>query len=500
MRLFIIFGDNLFPIKYFEKFKSFKFITIEAKDLCLHFSYHKSRLVFLLSAQRNKRLEMLQNGFDVDQITLDHSFDLSYVEKLSKYCEANNVLEIHCYEKEDKFFREMIQSFCNKKKIKLVIYPSPLFLNSHQDFNEYLKRHKKPFMKSFYEESRKRFNILMNKDGSPLGGRWSFDDENRSKLKKGIVVPTINSILIDSVSLEVIRLIETKFPNNPGPNLETNPELFIFPVTRKDSLNHLNHFLEIKLNSFGEFEDAISKHEDFIFHSLLSPLINVGLLTPQEVIETTLKYAQKNKPAINSLEGFVRQVLGWREFVRGIYNNYSEQYENKNFFKHKRKLKECFYQGETGIDPLDHVIKKVNKYAYAHHIERLMILSNIMLLLEVDPIEVHRFFNEYFIDSMDWVMGPNVYCMGQFSDGGIFATKPYICGSNYMRRMGGYPKGEWCDAVDGLYWRFIRKHDNFFLKNPRLSMMVSLIHKMDKNKLKIHLELAQKVKERITYL
>lgn len=496
MNLFIIFGDHLFPAKYFEPFKSFQFITIEASDICSHFKYHQSRLIFLFSAQRHKRAELQKCGFQIDHISLDQDFEKSYFEKLSEYCRKKKIKEIHSFEKEDKFFRNALNDFCKQNNLKQVIYPSPLFLNSHQDFKQYLSRHKKPFMKTFYEESRKKFNILMEKDGTPVGGRFSYDDENRSKLKKGIKVPNQLHIPYDQITSEVALLIEKCFPNHP----KSTQSAFVFPLTREAALDHLDSFLKNKMQNFGEFEDAISETEDFVFHSLLSPLINVGLLTPKEVIEATLVYAKKHKPPLNSLEGVIRQIIGWREFVRGIYNEYSDEYEGKNFFNHQRKLRPCFFAGETGIVPLDHVIKKVNQHAYAHHIERLMILSNLMLLLEVDPKIIHRYFNEYFIDSMDWVMGPNVYCMGQFSDGGIFATKPYICGSNYILKMSDFKKGDWCQEVDALYWSFIYNKLDFFSTQPRLSMMVAQITKMDKQKLLGHLELAKQVKERITYL
>jgi deoxyribodipyrimidine photolyase-related protein len=180
---------------------------------------------------------------------------------------------------------------------------------------------------------------------------------------------------------------------------------------------------------------------------------------------------------LNSAEGFIRQVIGWREFVRGIYRNFSDQQENLNFFEHSRKLSAVWYQGNSGIEPLDDVIKKTIRYGYAHHIERLMVAGSLMVLLEVAPSEAHRWFMEMFVDSADWVMGPNVYGMALFSDGGIFATKPYICGSNYYRKMG-YSAGDWCDGVDGLYWNFVEKHRESFARNPRMAMMVRSLDKL----------------------
>lgn len=203
---------------------------------------------------------------------------------------------------------------------------------------------------------------------------------------------------------------------------------------------------------------------------------------------------------MNSLEGFIRQVIGWREFIRGIYQTYSEKQDATNFWGHQRKLKDCWYQGNTGIEPLDDVIHKTQKYAYAHHIERLMVVGSLMLLLQVHPHEAHHWFMEMFIDSSDWVMGPNVYGMALFSDGGIFATKPYFCGSNYYRKMGPYKGGDWQDGIDGLYWGFIDRNRPFFLKNPRMSMMVKTFDKMDPAKKKKILAAAEVLREQTTRL
>jgi deoxyribodipyrimidine photolyase-related protein len=208
-------------------------------------------------------------------------------------------------------------------------------------------------------------------------------------------------------------------------------------------------------------------------------MLNCGLLTPTDVMKETLTAFEKKKLPIASVEGFVRQIIGWREFVRGIYQNFSERQETCNFWKHSNQLSDIWYGGESGIPPLDRALQKVWKRGYLHHIERLMVVGSLTLLLEVDPSEAHKWFMEMFVDSSDWVMGPNVYGMALFADGGIFATKPYICGSNYYRKMGPDKTGPWCDGVDGLYWGFVKKHKTFFAKNPRLSMMAKTAERMD---------------------
>ena len=213
---------------------------------------------------------------------------------------------------------------------------------------------------------------------------------------------------------------------------------------------------------------------------------------PEFIIQKVLEFHKKNKIRINSLEGYLRQVIGWREFMRGVYQSYSDEMESKNFFKQKRKMKKSWYEGTTGLPPLDYAIKNAKNYGWSHHIERLMILSNIMNLCEIKPTIVYKWFMEMFVDSSDWVMVPNVYGMGLFSDGGIFATKPYICGSSYFMKMMDFKKGDWCNTMDGLYWRFINRNRNFFLKNPRLSMMVRVFDKMKNDRKKLILSEADK--------
>lgn len=225
------------------------------------------------------------------------------------------------------------------------------------------------------------------------------------------------------------------------------------------------------MHHFGDYEDAIVQDEEILFHSCLSPLLNIGLLTPRQVIDETIKFNKKHKVPLNSLEGFIRQLIGWREFIRGIYHTVGEKQRKRNFFKHNRKLSTPFYQGTTGVTPIDVAIKKVLKNGYVHHIERLMVLGNFFLLCGISPNEVYRWFMELFIDSYDWVMVPNVYGMSQYSDGGMMTTKPYFSGSNYILKMSDFKKAPWCEVWDALFWEFLIKHDRFFAKQPRLSFL-----------------------------
>jgi len=234
------------------------------------------------------------------------------------------------------------------------------------------------------------------------------------------------------------------------------------------------------------------RDEPFLFHSLLTASLNIGLLTPDQVVERTLAFAEDHRVPLNALEGFIRQIIGWREFMRAVYLLKQDQERKTNFFKHTRRLPSSFYTGTTGLDPVDIVIKRLGQYAYAHHIERLMVLGNAMLLCEIDPTEVYRWFMEMFIDAYDWVMVPNVYGMSQHADGGLITTKPYISSSHYIRKMSDFPEGDWCEIWDGLYWRFIHKHRDFFDQNPRMKVMTNQLDRMGKARLSAHLTVANR--------
>jgi len=434
---------------------------------------------------RSYRDELKTKKFKVIYNDCYKDFKVSYEKKLEKIIKDKKIKEISFFEIEDIFFEKKLKFFLKSKNINFNEIKSPMFLTSRNEFKNYLKSTKKPFMANFYKINRSKFDILMNKDGTPKGGKWSFDEENRKKLPQNIEIPKHLKFKSTPHTEELKKFIEVNFKNHPG-----STGNFWFPTTRDQSKKLLDQFLRDKINFFGDYEDAVSKKSNILFHSALSPIINLGLITPVEILEKVKKIEKKVR--INSLEGYVRQIIGWREFMRGIYQNYDKRLENTNFFNHKNKMKLSWYNGTTGLDPLDQSIKNALNHGWSHHIERLMILANIMNLCQIHPKQVYKWFMEMFVDSSDWVMAPNVYGMGLFSDGGIFATKPYICGSSYFLKMMDFKKGEWCNIMDGLYWNFINKNRKFFLKNPRLSMMVRIFDKMKNERKKIILKAAEK--------
>ena len=472
-KAFVILGNQLFNPKYYKDYKDHLFYMAEDFGLCTYEKHHKHKIIFFLSAMRSFRDELIHAEFSVFYNHMDEkNFKDRYEKKLEQFISTKNISLISLFEIEDKNFESKILGLFDKLKIKYNYLNSPMFMSTRSDFKNYLKKSRKPLMGGFYREQRIKHKILVDSQDKPVGGKWSFDKENRKKIPKDMIFPK-HVVFKNTKYTEELKLsVDKEFKNHVG-----NTEDFWLGTTRADAFKSFENFLTEKINLFGDYEDALSQKDNKLFHSILSPYLNVGLITPKEILENII--TKQNNIKINSFEGYVRQIIGWREFIRGIYQSYDNIFQKENFFNHKRKMKKSWYDGTTGIDPLDYSINNAKKYGWSHHIERLMILSNIMNLSEIQPGEVYKWFMEMFVDSSDWVMSPNVYGMGLFSDGGIFATKPYICGSSYIMKMMDFQKGSWCDVLDGLYWRFIEKNKDFFKKNPRLSMMVVILEKMN---------------------
>ncbi len=481
MTLTLILGDQLHPDwtrpSPLQLAPGSRVLMIEDLAVASTWRYHRLRLLHTFVAMRSFRDALIERGVAVQYGELPDSEGVPFWQRLAE--ELGDGRELTVAEVADRSFELRLQRFCTEQGVRLTMLPSPAFLESVAESRSWFEGRRRPFMKTFYERQRRRLGLLLEADGSPSGGRWSFDVENRRKLPKGYVEPALPALAASPHEPVVRALIERHFADHPG---ALGP-LWI-PFDQAGAEAWLQRFLAERLDGFGPFEDALSQQHATLHHSLLSPLINIGLLTPAAVVAATLEQAERREQGgqplpIASLEGFLRQVIGWREFVRGIDRVHGERQASANVWDHHRRLAPCWDDGSSGLPPLDAAIERVNRLGYNHHIERLMVISNLMLLCEIHPHEVHRWFMERYLDSYEWVMGPNVYGMGLMSDGGIFATKPYISGSNYILKMGDYKKGPWCEIWDGLYWRFIDRHRAFFAANPRLSMMVKLLEKMD---------------------
>ncbi len=469
----LILGNQLFPPAELKDYSGAPVFIAEDRELCTNVRHHQQKLVLFLAAMREYAAELDGRGFDVDYRELEMHSDARYEDRLSDFVQKQAIEELVHFEIEDHFFEQRISEFCKAHKLQETVIESPMFLTSRRRFTEYLGDRKRPFMADFYKLQRQQLGIMVSASGTPRGGRWSFDEENRRKLPADMALPELPESRWSERTRDVVQVVKEHFPDHPG-----NAEDFWWPVTRRSALYWLRDFLSERLAHFGPYQDAITQRSETAFHSVISPLLNLGLITPEDVIDQTMQYADDHEIPLNSLEGFIRQVIGWREFIRGIYHHYDEQQRESNFWGHHRSLTDAWYTGNTGIPPLDDAIRTAVRLGWTHHINRLMVVGNLMNLCEIEPRQVHDWFMETHVDSSDWVMGPNVYGMALFSDGGIFATKPYICGSNYLLKMSDYSKGPWCDVVDGLYWRFIARHREFFEGNQRLAMMARMLDKL----------------------
>lgn len=492
-KLAIILGNQLFPLETQLITKDTDIFMAEDMGLCTNIKHHKSKIALFFFAMRSYKNLLESNNYSVHYMDYKNEFRSSYIEKLKKYIRTNKIEKLIFYEIEDKPFEQLIYKLIDELKLQFTELTSPMFLDTRESFKDFSDGKKFLLQGNYYKKNRKIFNYLVE-DSKPVGGKWSFDELNRLKLPKDYKIPSLPNIPPHVDQESIFKFINKSFSDHPG-------SLNIFtPYTNEQAKLWLVIFFNVRFKDFGPYEDAIVENQHVLLHSVLSSSLNLGLITPKYVIEEAIKYAEVNEIPLNSIEGFVRQIIGWREFIRGIYQNYSHKMVNTNYWKHKRKMKDTWYQGTTGIPPVDDAINGSRETGYTHHINRLMVLSNVMNMCQIHPDEIYKWFMEMFIDSSEWVMVPNVYGMGTFADGGIFATKPYICGSSYMLRMSNFKKGDWCNAVDGLYWQFIENNRDFFSSNPRLGLMVRSLDKINADrKAKIY-EAANTFKNLNTYV
>jgi deoxyribodipyrimidine photolyase-related protein len=348
MNLFLILGNQLFDPKVFKQHKIDADKTIffmrEDQELASYYKFHKHKIIFFFAAMRTYRDELRDHGYTVHYEEFQKSSHKKIIgnfdSSLTEFIKKNKITKASTFEIEDKFFESRIQNVFKKIDVELKILQSPMFLTSRDQFKAYLKSSRRPFMKTFYEAQRKRLNILIDNNNKPVGGSWSFDTENRLALPKNKQTPPLPAYQSNPLIQDVAELVESEFASHPG-----HAQDIWLPVDRQQAKKWLVTFLKERLTDFGPYEDAIAPHSEFVYHSVLTPFLNCGLLTPAEVVKTTLAYAEKNKVPLASLEGFIRQIIGWREFIRGIYQNYSEAQETENFWKHTHKLSDLWYKG-----------------------------------------------------------------------------------------------------------------------------------------------------------
>ena len=480
MQAALVYPHQLFP----------RHPAVEGADLCVlvedplffrQYAFHAQKLVLHRASMAHWAQTQAKQGRRVETVP---SSMLQHTADIVPWLQAQGVTRVRLVDPCDDWLQRRLTTALQQAGLPWELLPDPHFLTPVEVYHEFGDRKRLWYFTDFYTQQRRRLDILVEMNGRPVGDKWSFDADNRQKLPKGLEIPP-RSVPKATAEVKAARLsVARDFPHAPG-----DPGQFAYPTTPAQARQGLAHFLDQHLLSFGEYEDAISSTETFLFHSVLTPALNTGLLAPREVIDKALE--RQDDIPINSLEGFIRQIIGWREYVRGAYLCLGRRQRRENFFQHTLPMPRACYDGTTGIEPVDTVIRRVRDHAYCHHIERLMILGNFFLLCGIHPTAVYQWFMELFIDAYDWVMVPNVYGMSQYADQGWITTKPYVSGSAYVLKMSNFKRGPWCPIWDALYWRFISQNEYRFINIPRMSLPVRQAVLMG-TKLRDHIDTAER--------
>jgi deoxyribodipyrimidine photolyase-related protein len=437
-------------------------ILVEEPLFFSQYRFHRKKLILHRASMQRYAERLHHRGWQVRLIKVNQ---LAETASIALWLRRHKFQHVRYVDPCDDWLSSRLAHALADAQITYDVVEDPHFLTPRAVVEDFVRGRDRLYFTDFYIAQRKRLGLLLTASGQPLGGKWSFDPENRKRLPKNLSIPMPRrpkpSPLIDQAR----RSVRRDFPDTLGEDTD-----FDYPIDHDEAADWLRDFLEHRFAGFGDYEDAMCRQHDLLFHSRLTPMLNIGLLSPQQVIREALRF--EGRVPLNSLEGFVRQIIGWREFIRLAYLTLGRRQRCRNFWRLSRPMPAAFYDASTGIEPVDHVIRRVLRTGYCHHIERLMILGNFMLLCDIQPDAVYQWFMELFIDAYDWVMVPNVYGMSQYADGGLITTKPYISGSSYVLRMSDFTRGEWCAIWDALYWRFVDTHADFLSANPRMSLMV----------------------------
>jgi deoxyribodipyrimidine photolyase-related protein len=470
-RSLVLFSHQLHPL-YIERAgvdkKTDDIIFIDSKDQWTRYQFHQQRLVLHFAAVAHRIEELTKDGWNVRLIEAR-----TFEEALS------TLKSILCFTPTNFYEQAWI-----KKHPQIQELSDPIFLITPLEWNQLLPVQKTWKLDPIYQQFRKRFSVLMNGD-KPIGDRYSYDSENRQGPSEDLTFHPPIWFKPDTITKSVMQTISTRFSNHPG-----KLDSFAYPVTRKQALEAFQHFLKTRLATFGTHQDAMINDDPWMSHSLISSSLNIGLLSPMEVIDGAEQTYQKGQASLSATEGFIRQILGWREYIRGVYLVLGPDYLKVNHFQHQLPLPNFYYDAKTDMHCLKTTIQETIDHGYNHHIQRLMVLSNYANLAEVSPQEVNRWFNEMYIDSSEWVVAANVLGMGLHADGGKMATKPYISSGAYLHKMSNYCEscpyqvklktGEKACPFNSLYWHYIDQKSPKLRRNPRMSMMVKVLEKMPK--------------------
>lgn len=493
----IVYPHQLFRISQTSAIKPGRRIIIVEEPLFFtRLTFHKQKILLHRASLQAYKDYLQRNGYEITYLSATDFSDTTAV--LDHIKQTHRPDSVHVTRPSDYLLKERLLAWTSDDHVTIDWHDSPLFLTSRNQLAEFFTGKEEMRMANFYRQQRKRLDVLVESDGSPIGGKWSFDAENRESLPTDEDFPEWPQPNRSQYVESAKSYVREHFGNNHG-HIDT----FHYPVTRKQALRWLDRFFAERFEQFGPYEDAFAKDSSsFLWHSVLTPFLNIGLVTPQEVVDKALAYARKHDVPINSLEGFIRQIIGWREFMHGLYITHGSRIRTQNFFTNTSNMPSAFWSADTKIPPVDRVIEKVLDTGYAHHIERLMVLANYMTLAEMHPHDVYGWFMEMFVDAYDWVMVPNVYAMGLYADGGMMATKPYISSSNYLTKMSDWDRDKdnqdhWSYLWDSLYWTFLDKHQDKLADNYRLSQQLSLLDSFGDGRLQQYRKGARHHKEQL---
>jgi deoxyribodipyrimidine photolyase-related protein len=497
-RLVLILGDQLdlegTALKNFN-FDTDEVFMVESIDEAQYVWSHQAKIALFLSAMRHFAQSLRAQKYP---ITYLENEPLSIVEALKKKLQQDNIGYLICVEPGEWRLKKQIEELARDLSVTLEMREDEHFFCSHQEFIDWAANKKELRLEYFYRLMRKTHHILVDADGNPEGGQWNFDQDNRKPYpKKGpglIDEPVLFEP--DAITQEVIAFVQKTYPKHPG-----SFEAFRWPVHREQALEALNYFVEYRLRNFGVYQDAMWTDTPYGWHSILSSSLNLKLLNPREVITAVLVAWKKYALDLSTVEGFVRQILGWREFVRGMYYLDMPGMAQDNYYGHQRALPKWYWDGNTNMACMKDAIGQTLKYGYAHHIQRLMVTGNFALLAEILPSAVCDWYLAIYVDAIEWVELPNTAGMALFANGGRFTSKPYIASGAYIKRMSNYCDsckykpdvryGETACPITTLYWNFLIKHRSQFESSPRTRLMTANLKRIsdeDQERIVAHAE------------
>lgn len=444
-------------------------------------AFHKQKLVLHRASMRRYVEEQLwANEVDVEYLELA---DMVVSGEVLSHAQKAGANLVYMFDPCDDLLEKRLQEALATNiasPFELRVLPSPGFLLRKGEVEEFFGHKDGHSFSSFYQWQRERFNILIDKKYKPVGGKWSFDSEGDKKLPEDVQIPGFVSFGDTDYVAEAIKWVEKRFPDNPG-----SLESFMWPTNHEEAAVWLKDFLAHRIEFFAPYNTTLDGEAMLLYHSGLSAPLNIGLLTPTQVVEATLAHHEKTPVAMASLENFIRQIIGWREYVRGVYVTLGLKLRTANVFGHTKGLGAAWWQGTTGLPPVDDVIGKVQNHAYAHQAERCMVMMNSMQLCGIRPDDMYKWFMSLCIDAYDWVVVPHVYGLSQFDDLGGMVPKPCIAASSHILAASHYKKDDWCDTWDGLFWGFVEQHQAILAKNPHTAAMVKSLKKLDPDRKRI---------------